>query len=112
MKITKATLIKIIKEELGELDVPSIDVSEEPPDDSDSAKLKQISQVVVGVLVQGYGQSGRAMGDALIKISEILGLEDKRSHSPRQRPAHAGVSVTDPVTGQKMHAKSGPSGNQ
>ena len=113
MKLTKAALRKIIKEEIGELEFPPMRVSEEPPGDSDSAKLKQISQVVSGVLAKGYGQTGRAMGDALIKISKILAgrLEDKRSHSPGQRPAHAGISVTDPVTGQRMHAKSGPKGD-
>lgn len=156
MKLKKATLIKIIKEELGELEFPSAEVSEEEPQAIRQGRkfnpevlkqkleqfegalplhhshLKQLAREILefdrytksaGVLVPGdkFYDDLHQMRIAVLDVAEKLEKMKPREilDPPAQPPgrpgaghlAHAGQYVTDPTTGQKIHAKSGPRGN-
>jgi len=78
MKITKATLVKIIKEELGELEFPSINVSEEPPLEHSAPEavdaLHKIKEIVdMAVLDKGLGFRPGSAEQYLKQISSLLG---------------------------------------
>jgi len=73
MKLTKATLIKIIKEELGELEIPSIDVSEEPTLSSADI-IHKIKEIVDGALMNKSLILRQDIADGYVqKISDLLG---------------------------------------
>ena len=155
MKLTKATLIKIIKEELGALEIPSIDVSEKPHplDDADfdwevmKEKLDQFERSLpvhhshlrefmrdlaefdryiksTGIIGpdEPYFDDLRQMRIAVMDVVKKLEkskpreILDRAEQTPRQpgagHLAHLGQYITDPETGQRMYAKSGPKGNQ
>jgi predicted secreted Zn-dependent protease len=155
MKLTKAALIKIIKEELRELEIPSIDVSEKPHplDDADfdwevaKEKLDQFERALpvhdshlrefmrdlaefdryvksTGLVVPDdpYFDDLRQMRIAVMDVVKKLEKSKPReildrAEQPPRRPraghlAHLGKYVTNPDTGQRMYAKSGPKGNK
>lgn len=113
MKIAKSKLKKIIREELTDLqEMMTMETGEM------SQRIKRISQI----LENYHGMSGEIY-PAYKKIEEIIneGWVDsalgRRSAASAERmrgdaPAHAGQYVTDPNTGQRMYAKSGPKGNE
>jgi|TARA_A100000172_G_C2983107_1_gene90120 hypothetical protein len=73
MKLTKATLIKIIKEELSELEIPSIDVSEEPTLSSVDI-IHRIKEIVdMAVLDKGLGFRPGSGEHYIKQISALLG---------------------------------------
>jgi len=73
MKLTKATLIKIIKEELGGLEIPSIDVSEEPTLSSVDI-IHRIKEIVDGALMnKSLGFRPGSAEHYLKQISDLLG---------------------------------------
>jgi len=73
MTLTKATLIKIIKEELGALEIPSIDVSEEPTLSSVDI-IHRIKEIVDGALMNKSLSMRQDIADRYVQqISDLLG---------------------------------------
>tara|TARA_R110000851_G_scaffold228910_1_gene381558 strand:+ start:18 stop:245 length:228 start_codon:yes stop_codon:yes gene_type:complete len=73
MKLTKATLIKIIKEELSELEIPSIGVSEEATLSSANI-IHKIKEIVDAALMNKSLSMRQDIADKYVQqISALLG---------------------------------------
>ena len=111
MKLTKAALVKLIKEEMA-------DIQERvtPETIAMKGRLDEISQIL-----ETFSGASFEIGQVYRQIKELMEAELAPENDPSggplgamdpSAPSHAGVSVTDPNTGQRMYAKSGPKGNK
>ena len=102
-KITKSQIMQIIKEEVAEFlkesQYPLGAYDVESDSEEVSSKLQAIRKVLAGPVPRNYEGARKAAAGMLKQIKKIVQAE-KDIDIP-----HRGATVTDPRTGQVMHAK-------
>jgi len=100
MKITKAALVKLIKEEIA-------DIQERvaPETIAMKARLDKISQIL-----ENFSGASFEIGQVYRQIKELMEAELSPESVPTSAPSHAGETGTGPG-GQTVYAKSRPRGN-
>jgi hypothetical protein len=100
MKITKAALVKLIKEEIA-------DIQERvtPETIAMKGRLDEISQIL-----KNFSGASFEIGQVYRQIKELMEAELAPQSAPTSAPSHAGETDTGPG-GQTVYAKSRPRGN-